>query len=480
MNKLTLDDFLKLVNEYNGEELERVKKAYFFADKYHSGVKRESGDPYITHPLNVAYTLGNMHADGDTLCAGLLHDTIEDTVVTKEQIAHEFNPSVANLVDGVTNIQRINFSPEEKYFANNRKVVEGLTKDARIDLIKIADVLHNVSTLEFKRREKQIEKAKLTLEIYAPISYYLGAYNIKNELEDRAFMFLEPDIYRKISLQRQQIEADNIKMLERMEDIIYDALMKNNIKCEIRFRVKNIYGIYKKLQKACTLADIHDLFAIKIVVNDELECYRALGIIHKLFTPINERFKDYICDPKTNMYSSLHTTVFVPDNRLVQIQIRTKEMDKLDSEGISAYWDMYKGEANYSMLKDLKEKYQFFKIIVQLGKMFPNDDKTFLEYVKREVFSDKIYVRASSGKRIELPEGSTVIDFAYMYDMDGANTMIGAYVNDKFVLPTEVLHNKDRIKLIRNDYAFGPKTDWEEAAQSSYVRQLIRENKTEF
>ena len=479
MNNLSLDDLLSLVKEYNPTEVENVKKAYFYAERLHRGQKRQSGEEYIVHPLNVAYILASMHADKDTICAGLLHDTIEDTNVTKEQIAHDFNPSIALLVDGVTKISKLNFSSkEDEELANTRKIITGITDDVRIIIIKLADRLHNMRTLQFKSEFKQKENALETIDIFVPLAYYIGAYRIKSELEDLSLRYLKPDVYRKIKYQKDQIEYDNRIILNSMSEKVGESLTKNNIENEIKIRTKNIYGIYKKLKEGENFSNIHDLLALKIMVNNIEQCYRSLGIVHSLYYPVNEKFKDYICNPKTNMYSSLHTTVFVPNNRLVQTQIRTFDMDKIASFGLTAYWDINKGKARDVMQNELKEKFQFFKSLVQIDKMF-SDNKEFVNQVKKELFGNKIYVYSSNGKIIELPENSTIVDFAYTFDSDKANSMIGAYVNDVFALPNYVLKNKDRVNIITNDYYYGPKNDWENVAQKSYVRKMIRDNKSE-
>ena len=472
---MTIDDLLEIVRNYNPEEVDIIRKAYDYAEALHKGQYRQSGEPYITHPLNVAYILAEMHADRDTVCAGLLHDTLEDTDTTKEDIADVFNKNIANLVDGVTKLAKMNFSSkEEQNLANTRKIITGITSDVRIIIIKLADRLHNMRTLEFKSEFKQKENALETMEIFVPLAYYIGAYRIKSELEDLSLRYLKPDMYKKIAEKKINIEASSKEYLQEMLSKIQRLLNDKSIPNEIKIRTKNIYGIYKQLNAGNKLSDIHDLLALKIMVDDIENCYRALYLIHSLYHPINDKFKDYICNPKTNMYSSLHTTVFGPDNRLVQTQIRTFDMDNIASFGLTAYWDINKGEARNVMQEDLKNKYQFFKSLTEINAMF-GDNREFVSQVKSEIFSDKVYVYTSSGEIIELPKGSTPIDFAYKINTDIGNPMVAAIVNNEYVPINYTLHNKDRVRIITDDLSFGPRLDWINIAKTSYAKKKIRE-----
>ena len=345
MINVTIDLLLKKVGEYNTEELEKIKKAYDMADTLHKGQMRQSGEPYISHPLNVAYILAEMNADADTLCAALLHDTLEDTNIRKSDIENSFNKDVANLVDGVTKISKMNFSSKmDQNMANTRKIITSITDDVRIIIIKLADRLHNMRTLEFKSEFKQKENSLETIEIFVPLAYYIGAYRIKSELEDISLQYLKPDMYKKIEEKKQEIEEDSEKCLKEMLLTISSMLENNNIPNEIKVRTKNIYGIYKRISEGHKLTDIHDLLSLKVMVDDVTKCYQTLGMIHSKYHPINDKFKDYICNPKTNMYRSLHTTVFGEEEKLVQTQIRTFEMDKIASFGLTAYWNINKNE----------------------------------------------------------------------------------------------------------------------------------------
>ena len=475
MNNLTLQDLVDKLKKYIPEEIEIVKRAYNYADNLHLGQVRQSGEPYIIHPLNVACLLVDMHADRDTICAGLLHDTLEDTNITKEDISHDFNKNVANLVDGVTKLAKLNFSSkQDQKYANTRKIITGITEDVRIIIIKLADRLHNMRTLQFKSEFKQKENALETMEIFVPLAYYIGAYRMKSELEDLSFQYLNPDMYKKIQDKKLKIEESSNDCLNEMLYKIQVLLNDRNIPNKIKVRTKNIYGIYRRLNEGQKLSDIHDLLALKIMVDEIENCYRTLHVIHGEYHPINERFKDYICNPKTNMYKSLHTTVFGPEERLVQTQIRTFDMDKIASFGLTAYWDIEKVKARDVMQEDLKQKFQFFKSLTEINSMF-GDNQQFVSQVKNELFADKVYVYTTKGDIIELPKGSTPIDFAYKIHTDIGNTMVGAFVNDEYVGVDYILKNKDRVRIVTNDLSYGPREDWMDKAHTSLAKRKIKE-----
>ncbi len=475
MEKLTLEDLLLKVEEYNPLEVEIVRKAYSYAENLHQGQFRQSGEPYISHPLNVAYILADMHADKDTICAGLLHDTLEDTEATKEDIAFEFNKETANLVDGVTKLAKMNFSSkEEQNFANTRKIITSITNDVRIVIIKLADRLHNMRTLEFKSEFKQKENAMETMDIFVPLAYYIGAYRIKSELEDLSLKYLYPEKYKRIEEIKTKIEMDSNHCLEEMLKTINDLLKCQNIPHEIKVRTKNIYGIYKRLEQGHKIYDIHDLLSLKIMVDNIANCYQTLGLIHSKYHPINDKFKDYIYNPKTNMYRSLHTTVFGEDERLVQTQIRTFDMDKVASFGLTAYWDIEKGNARNVMQEDLKNKYQFFKSLIEINRIFA-DNQEFVHQVKAELFTDKIYVYTPKGDIVELPKGATVIDYAYKIHTDLGNTLVDAIVNDKREPVDYVLKNKDRVRVITDTMSYGPRNEWIDKVQTTKARRKIIE-----
>ena len=496
------DEFIKKIKEYNPDEVEIITKAYKLAENLHSGQKRQSGEPYIVHPLAVADILAEMKADRDTICAALLHDTLEDTNITKEEISREFNSTIANLVDGVTKITKESvvkdfnkyasgfcdktfniMNKEEQDMANTRKIIVGITEDVRIIIIKLADRLHNMRTLQYKSEFKQKENSLETMDIFVPLAYYIGAYRIKSELEDLSLRYLKPDEYRRLEEQKVRIEDDSNQCLTEMYSKIKEILEAKEIPNEIKMRTKNIYGIYKCLKEGHKLSEIPDLLALKIMVDNIDNCYRTLGLIHGEYHPINNKFKDYICNPKTNMYRSLHTTVFGIDDRIVQTQIRTFEMDKVASFGLTYYWDLKKGDARNVMQEELRQKYQFYKSLTEINSMF-SDNKDFVNQVKSEIFTTNIYVHVSLDVKtenkkfsgdIELPVGSTLIDLAYKINTSVGNTLVAAKVNDEYENLEYILKNNDRIKLITDDLSFGPRKDWLEKAHTGYAKQKIKE-----
>lgn len=472
---ITIEDLLNKVSTYddNTEDQTLIRNAYDYAYRKHFSQKRITGDDYITHPLNVAWILTDVKADGITIAAALLHDTIEDSDSTYEEIENLFGEDVAKIVDGVTKINRLNFSTDsEQIAANQRKILVGLSSDVRVLIVKLADRLHNMRTLQYKSEFKQRENSLETMEIFVPLAYSIGAYRIKSELEDLSLRYLKPDMYKSIEEKKLKIEEDSNACLQEMLYKIEEILKNKNIPYEIKVRTKNIYGIYKRLNDGHKLSDIHDLLALKVMVDEIDNCYRTLGFIHAKYHPINDKFKDYICNPKTNMYQSLHTTVFGPDDRLVQTQIRTFDMDKIASFGLTAYWDINKGKARYVMQEDLKNKYQFFKSLTEINSTF-GDNKEFVSQVKSELFCDRVYVYTTKGDIIELPKGSTIIDLAYKLDL--GNTLVGAYVNDEIRQVDYVLKNKDRVRIVTNNLSYGPKADWINIAQTSLAKKKIKE-----
>ena len=477
MRKITYDDLMNNVRGYvfSKDSLDMIGKAFEWAKRLHEGQKRQSGEDYIVHPLSVAFILSQMKADSDTICAGLLHDTIEDTSITKKIIAKEFNNNVAILVDGVTKISKMNFSSKEEQVATNtRKIITSLDEDVRIVIIKLADRLHNMRTLQFKSEFKQKENAVETMEIFVPLAYYLGAYQIKSELEDLSLYYLKPDIYNTIEFELNAIKLDVSKVIRKMLEDIGNILADNNIPFEYKQRIKSIYGLYKQMNKGKKIMDVHDLLAIKIMVDSVKECYLALGLIHSIYPPINSKFKDYIASPKTNMYQSLHTTVFGADDYLMQMQIRTYDMEKINNYGLTAYWDLHKDDADTTMQEDLKKHFQFFKSIAELNAM-TTDNREFVSVVKKELFEQTIHVYTTKGDIIELPAGSTPIDFAYRLNVDMGNQMVGAMVNDTLVGVDYQLHNKDRVKILTDVNSFGPRLEWQGKVKTMRAKRFIRE-----
>ena len=472
---ITINDLLEQVKTYNNneEDLKLIKSAYDYAYKKHFGQKRISGDDYITHPLNVAWILTEINADAYAISAALLHDTIEDSDSTKEDIEAHFGSTIALLVDGVTKINKIKFSSEtEQIAANQRKILVGLSEDVRVIIIKLADRLHNMRTLYVMSEEKQKRKAKETLEILTPIAHRIGIYKIKSELEDLSLRYLKPDAYYDV------VEKLNIKKTARDEAVnkmmseVSELLTSHNIVHEIKGRSKSIYSIYQKLNKGKKFDDIYDILALRVFVNTEQECYLALGLIHSKYKPVPKRFKDYIAMPKTNLYQSLHTTVFGIDGELFEIQIRTYEMDKIAEYGIASHWS-YKENKDGSIKDVMDQKLQLFRSIIEL-----NDETTsnidFVDSIKKDVLtSDVIYVYTPKGDVIELPEKSTPVDFAYKVHSEVGDTMVGAIVNDNIVPLNYELKTGDIIKINTNKSS-KPSKDWLNFVITSQARNRIK------
>ena len=470
----TFEDLKEIISNYNKEEIEKVEKAYQFANKLHEGQFRQSGEPYISHPLAVTKILAEMKADGNTLCAGLLHDVVEDTDTTIKEIEELFNKEIAVLVDGVTKISRMNFSSkEEMKDANTRKIVTGISKDVRIIIIKLADRLHNMRTLQFKNEFKQKENSLETMEIFVPLAYYIGAYRIKSELEDISLRYLKPLDYNDIQKKMQKINIETEEILCEMVKEISELLLNENIPFEIKKRTKNIYGVYKQLMNNKRMCDIHDLLALKIMVEDVKNCYYTLGLVHSIYPPINGKFKDFICQPKTNMYQSLHTTIFSKDEHLVQTQIRTFDMDKIASFGLTAYWDINKGEAREKMQKDLENKYQFFKSLNEINSL-AGDNQEFVNTIKKELFTNNIYVYSASGEIIELPQKSTAMDYACKMGLNLIENKQGILVNGELVSLDYELKNNDIVKVADNNLNIDVQDDLIYKVNTLQAKQKIK------
>ncbi len=463
----------KKVKSYNKNDWNIVYKAFKIANKYHKNQKRESGEDYITHPLAVACILANMHADTDTLCAGLLHDVIEDTKASYEEIEKEFNPTVAFLVEGVTKISKMTLLSSNELIAQNiRRIIVGIKKDARIVIIKLADRLHNMRTLNYKKTDRQNKIALETLEIYVPLAYYIGSYQIKNELENICFYYLKPDAYRDLEKKLKVIHDSSKKLLNKMVLDVKTKLKQEGIKSHIELQYKDVYSVHKKLITKATIENIHDLLCIKVIVKTVKECYLALMVIHSLYPPFTYKFKDYIVKPKTNMYQAIHTTVFSEGNLLVQFQIRTKEMERIAMYGLTSYWFKNKNMASIKMQKDLENNFQFFRSISELDSSI-KDNIEFVKRAKQELFSKNIYVRTTQGEIIELPTGATPIDFAYKIHTDLGNTMIASIVNDQAVPFDYKLQNNDRVRIVTDSKVFVPKDDWLNKVVTTNARRKI-------
>jgi GTP pyrophosphokinase len=473
--EITVESLINKVSKYTKKNLDIIKKAYYYAEKYHNGQKRESGEDYIVHPLTVSYILASMHADHETLCAALLHDVIEDTKATYEDIKNEFNLEIANLVDGVTKFTHMNFNSRDEFLATNiRRIIVSLREDARIVIIKLVDRLHNMKTIEYKKEERRKEIALQTLEIYVPLAYYIGAYQIKSELENYCLMYLKPEIYGDLSKKLNSLYNSNKKMLHKMLTDTKKKLNSEGIKCNLEIRYKDIYSVYKKMLNRSTMDNIHDLLGIVVIVKNKRDCYLALMMIHELYVPLSFKFKDFIVKPKTNMYQALHTTVFGPNDRLVQFQIRTKEMERIATYGLTSFWFKNRKLAKDDMQKSLEKNFQFFKSIEELDSNIV-DNIEFVKLIKRELFSDNVYVRTSMGEIIELPNASTPIDFAYKIHSELGNTMIAAVVNDEIVPFDYKLQNNDRVRIITDGSVYIDRRPWLDYVVTTHARKKIND-----
>lgn len=473
---ISYNDLEEKMKEYlPKEEIEEVEKAYKFAAKMHKGQYRKTGEEYIVHPLFVAHILTSIRADKETLMAGLLHDVIEDTEITKEDLEKMFGDVVANLVDGVTKINNINVSTENEYLTGYyKKIIVGMSEDVRVIIIKLADRLHNMRTLYALDHDRQKRKAKETLEILAPIAHRLGMHKIKSELEDLSLKYLKPEAYNDVVEKLNHTKAEREEYVKEMMDEVSALLKQNGIKHEIKGRAKSIYSIYKKLDKGRSFNDIYDLLAIRILVDKEQECYLALGLIHSKYKPVSKRFKDYIAMPKTNLYQTLHTTVFGLYGNLYEIQIRTYDMDEIAENGIASHW-AYKEQkdAAVEMQNITEQKLQFYKSIIEL-----KDDKLtsedFIDKVKNEVLNNNIYVYTPKGDVIEMPIGSTPIDFAYRIHSQVGDKMTGAIVNNSMVNLSYELKDGDIIKIITNNNSAGPSREWLNIVKTTAAKNKIK------
>ena len=471
---LTYEQLEEKIKEYitNEKELNLIKKAYSYANEKHFGIKRLTGEDYIEHPLNVAYILTDMKVDSSTLAASLLHDVIEDCDVTKEEIEEQFGKDVANLVDGVTKINKINFeTTNAAVIANQRKILVGLCEDVRVIFIKLADRLHNMRTLWVHPEKKQKEKALETLEILTPIAHRLGMNAIKSELEDLSLRYLKPDVYFDIVEKLNQTKAERDDAVLQMQKNVSEILNKNGIVHKIKGRAKSIYSIYKKLDKGKKFDDIYELLALRVFVDTKEECYHALGLIHSKYHPIPKRFKDYIAMPKTNMYQSLHTTVFGYDGYLYEIQIRTYEMDEIAERGIASHWS-YKEGTSGNIQNNMEQKLQFFRSIMELNQEEVTDEE-YVKNVTNDVFNDTIYVFTPKGDVVELPNGSTPIDFAYRVHSKVGDSMIGAIVNNNIVPLDYKLQDNDIVKINTNKNS-QPSYEWINIAYTAGAKNKIK------
>ncbi|MCI8511562.1 MAG: bifunctional (p)ppGpp synthetase/guanosine-3',5'-bis(diphosphate) 3'-pyrophosphohydrolase [Lachnospiraceae bacterium] len=476
--KVLYADLIKCIKKYHpSDDLSMIEKAYEIADNAHKEQKRKSGEPYIIHPLCVAIILADLEMDKETITAGILHDVVEDTVMTDEQIAEIFGKEVALLVDGVTKLTQLSWSADkvEIQAENLRKMFLAMAKDIRVILIKLADRLHNMRTLQYMREEKQKEKARETIEIYAPLADRLGISKIKIELDDLALKYLEPEIFKdleeKIALTREARQAFIGSIIKE----ISSHMENSGIACEVEGRVKHFFSIYKKMMKQNkTLDQIYDVFAVRIIVESVKDCYAALGVIHEMYKPIPGRFKDYIAMPKPNMYQSLHTTLIGGNGQPFEIQIRTYEMHRTAEFGIAAHWK-YKESGSGQIADGSEEKKLSWLRQILEWQQDMSDSREFLSTVKSDLdlFSDSVYCFTPTGDVKSLPSGSTPIDFAYSIHTAVGNKMVGARVNGKLVNIDYVLQNGDRIEIMTSQNSKGPSRDWLSLVKSGQAKNKI-------
>ncbi len=477
--EILYEELINCVRKYHpSDDISMIEKAFRIANDAHKGQVRKSGEAYIIHPLCVAIILAELELDKETIVAGLLHDVVEDTVMTDEEIAQEFNEEVALLVDGVTKLGQLSYDADkvEIQAENLRKMFLAMAKDIRVILIKLADRLHNMRTLRYMTPEKQKEKARETMDIYAPIAQRLGISKIKTELDDLSLKYLEPEAYydlvEKVAMRKGARDEYVKKLVEEVTHHIKEA----GIEATIDGRSKHFFSIYKKMvNQGKTIDQIYDLFAIRILVNDVKDCYAALGVIHEMYKPIPGRFKDYIAMPKPNMYQSLHTTLIGPDGRPFEIQIRTYEMHRTAEYGIAAHWK-YKEAANGNAVGGEEEKLSWLRQILEWQRDM-SDNKEFMSLLKSDLdlFSDTVFCFTPSGDVKNLPNGSTPIDFAYSVHSAVGNKMIGAKVNGKLVTIDYKIQNGDRIEIITSQNSKGPSRDWLNIVKSTQAKNKINQ-----
>ena len=483
MNKLghSYEDVKELYSHYihNTKDIELIDQAYKYADEKHAGQLRKSGDPYITHLIEVAYILASLQAGPSTIAAGLLHDTIEDCEVTKEELSSVFGDDIAEMVFCLTKIKALSHKRrQDKDFVaeGHRKIFLGMAKDIRVILIKLADRLHNMRTLEFQTPEKKIRIAKETLEVYCPIADRLGLNSIKGELEDLCLMYLNPEKWNEIQDYLNKNLSNRETEIKKLQKKIADIILKTDIPFEISARVKHPYSIYKKLiSKEYTFDQIYDIMALRIITETELNCYEILGIIHTEFKPLPGRFKDYIAVPKPNMYQSLHTTIIDNDGIILEVQIRTKQMDEIAEGGVAAHWRYKEGE-KYDPKKEQKEvmeKLHWFSEFVSMSNK--EDDATeYMNTLMKDIFEANIYCFTPHGKVIDLPTGSTPLDFAYKVHTKVGDSAVGAIVNNTLVPLSTELKTGDVVEIKTSKTSNGPNEGWLKIVKTNQAKSHIR------
>ncbi len=478
--EISIDHVLEQAKTYikNPDSIAVIERAFELAFQKHKDQLRKSGEPYIIHPIEVAYILAKWQTGPRTIASGLLHDIIEDTEITKEEIAELFDDEIAEIVDGVTKLTKLKYKSKEKQQAeNHRKMLLAMSKDIRVILVKLADRLHNIRTLKFLPPEKQCSIAHETMEIYVPIAHRLGMYRVKAELEDTSLRFLKPEDFYRIAQLIKQKKHEREQQIQEMEDEITAALAEYHIPFEIKGRIKNIYSVYKKMMtREKDFEEIYDLLAIRLIVNSVPECYSALGVIHAHFKPIPNRFKDYIAMPKPNMYQSLHTTIIGPNGNIFEVQIRTKEMDEIAEQGVAAHW-AYKENRQITAKQEqqeIQDKLKWYETLIAYQEEV-NDAEKLMKLVKDDIFNANVYVFTPNGDVFDFPPGSTPIDFAYRIHTNLGHKTTGAIVNGKIVTLNYQLKTGDIVEIKSSRNSFGPSEDWLNIVKTSQARHKIRQ-----
>ncbi|MFA5866460.1 MAG: bifunctional (p)ppGpp synthetase/guanosine-3',5'-bis(diphosphate) 3'-pyrophosphohydrolase [Actinomycetota bacterium] len=469
-----VEGLIKKVKKYNKDvDIKLIKRAYEFAYRSHTDQFRKSGEQYILHPLGVAEILAGLELDTPSIAAGLLHDVVEDSSATVAEIEKEFGPEIAALVDGVTKISRIKFKKsEEDQVKSIRKMLVAMAKDIRVILIKLADRLHNMRTLSHLSSEKQRLKAQETLDVYAPLAHRLGMYQIKDELEDLAFLNLYPKQYAEIVHLVSQRAQEREAYLHEIMAAIKDDLKKSKIKAEIRGRAKHYYSIYRKMiRDHVEFAKIYDLIAIRVIVDSIKDCYAALGAIHAIYKPIPGRFKDYIAMPKFNMYQGLHTTVVGPGGKHLEIQIRTKAMHRTAEYGIAAHWRYKEGEKGRD---EFEERLAWLRQMLEWQSEV-KDPKEFMETLRIDLMENEVYVFTPKGQVLSFPRGATPLDFAYTVHTDVGNTCVGARINGRIVPLSYELDSGDTVEIMTSKSSSGPSRDWLNLVKTNRAKNKIRQ-----
>ena len=475
----TIEDVLNAARLYikNDKNLMLIEKSYELAKTQHEGQFRKSGDPYIQHPLEVAYMLATLKVSPQTIAAGFLHDVLEDTEISKDRIIKEFGQDVADIVDGVTKISKLKYLTKEKALAKtHQKILLAMAKDIRVILVKLVDRIHNMRTLEFQPVEKQVRIANETLELYAPLAHRIGMYRVKAELEDVSFRYINNEQYQKINNKLIEEKAAHEEDISTMKSIIEEALSNANIKnYEIKGRIKNIYSINNKMiKKNLELNQIYDLMALRIIVPSIEDCYHVLGLIHGRWNPLPGRIKDYIATPKPNLYQSLHTTILGEKGKIYEIQIRTYEMDSIAEYGIAAHWS-YKEENNNveKEQEEIKAKLKWYRDLLSYVEIGENEDTDPLLNIKEDIFSANVYVFTPKGDVMDFPTGATPLDFAYRVHTEVGNKAVGAIINGKIVPLTYRLKTGDVVEIKTNKNFNGPTEAWLKIVKTTHAKHKI-------